>query len=253
MRLATFNILHGRSQSDDAVDLDRFAAAIASLDATCWRCRRWTATSPARPSRTSPRSPPRPWARPSTASSPRSTACPEPRGPPRPATSSPTARRTASRCSRATPSGRGRPVRLAPVPVRFPMRFTGSRRPELVRDEPRAALAATIEGPHGVITVANTHLTFVDWWNGRQLRPGPRLALGGRPALRADGRPQHGPRPRRPDHAHAAARDGRHLPGARPSRAARPRAARRRPAPGDEPRRRAAPVRPPRAGGRRRD
>ena len=60
-------------------------------------------------------------------------------------------------------------VRLAPVPVRFPMRFRGSRRPELVRDEPRAALAATVESPHGVVTVANTHLTFVDWWNGRQL------------------------------------------------------------------------------------
>ena len=33
MRLATFNILHGRSLDDDRVDVDRFAEAVASLDA----------------------------------------------------------------------------------------------------------------------------------------------------------------------------------------------------------------------------
>src|SRR4051812_25868552 len=33
MRLATFNILHGRSMSDDRVDVDRLAAAVATLDA----------------------------------------------------------------------------------------------------------------------------------------------------------------------------------------------------------------------------
>jgi len=60
-------------------------------------------------------------------------------------------------------------VRLDPVPVRFPMRFRGSVRPELVRDEPRVAVAATVETPHGVVTVGNVHLTFVEWWNGRQL------------------------------------------------------------------------------------
>ena len=33
MRLVTFNILHGRSPADGRVDIDRFAAAVASLDA----------------------------------------------------------------------------------------------------------------------------------------------------------------------------------------------------------------------------
>ena len=33
MRLATFNILHGRSLSDNEVDLDRYARAVAALDA----------------------------------------------------------------------------------------------------------------------------------------------------------------------------------------------------------------------------
>ena len=63
-----------------------------------------------------------------------------------------------------------RVVRLAPVPVRVPMRFRGRVRPELVRDEPRVAVVADVETPDGVVTVANTHLSFIDWWNGRQLR-----------------------------------------------------------------------------------
>src|SRR3954466_660134 len=33
MRVATFNILHGRSPADDRVDVDRFAAAVKGLDA----------------------------------------------------------------------------------------------------------------------------------------------------------------------------------------------------------------------------
>ena len=33
MRLATFNILHGRSPADDLVDVDRFATAVKDLDA----------------------------------------------------------------------------------------------------------------------------------------------------------------------------------------------------------------------------
>jgi len=61
-------------------------------------------------------------------------------------------------------------VRLAPVPVPVPMRFSGRLRPELVRDEPRVAVVADIEAPEGPVTVANTHLSFIDWWNGRQLR-----------------------------------------------------------------------------------
>ena len=32
MRLATFNLLHGRSTSDGVVDLDRLAAAVRTLN-----------------------------------------------------------------------------------------------------------------------------------------------------------------------------------------------------------------------------
>ena len=61
-------------------------------------------------------------------------------------------------------------VRLPPVPVPVPMRFSGRRLPELVRDEPRVAVIADIESPEGPVTVVNTHLSFIEWWNGRQLR-----------------------------------------------------------------------------------
>jgi endonuclease/exonuclease/phosphatase family metal-dependent hydrolase len=61
-------------------------------------------------------------------------------------------------------------IRLEPVPVRVPMRFRGRRLPYLVRDEPRAALVASIESPLGECTVVATHLSFIRWWNTRQLR-----------------------------------------------------------------------------------
>ena len=41
--------------------------------------------------------------------------------------------------------------------------------PTLVRDEPRVAVAAVVDAPTGRLTVASTHLSFVPWWNGRQL------------------------------------------------------------------------------------
>src|SRR3954468_5456024 len=63
-----------------------------------------------------------------------------------------------------------RVVRLAPAPAPVPMRFSGRLLPELVRDEPRVAVVADIESPEGPVTVANTHLSFIDVWNGRQLR-----------------------------------------------------------------------------------
>ena len=61
-------------------------------------------------------------------------------------------------------------VRLASLPFPVPMRFQGSRVPELVRDEPRVAVVAAVETPHGCVTFVNTHLSFIDRWNGRQLR-----------------------------------------------------------------------------------
>jgi endonuclease/exonuclease/phosphatase family metal-dependent hydrolase len=78
-------------------------------------------------------------------------------------------------------------VRLPAAPVRSPVVVPGTRRLIWLRDEPRVGLAAVIETPAGVLTVATTHLSFVPGWNGVQLRtlvaalarlPGPHVLLG---------------------------------------------------------------------------
>lgn len=78
-------------------------------------------------------------------------------------------------------------VELPAAPVRSPVLLPGTRRVVWLRDEPRLGLAAVVEGPEGPFTVATTHLSFVPGWNGVQLRtltaalrrfPGPRVLLG---------------------------------------------------------------------------
>ena len=78
-------------------------------------------------------------------------------------------------------------VRFARIPMRFPMYLPGQNKVIVVNEEPRAAVIARLQTPLGPITVANTHLSFVPGWNRRQLRrlvrdlgglPGPRLLVG---------------------------------------------------------------------------
>ncbi|HTY30253.1 endonuclease/exonuclease/phosphatase family protein [Mycobacterium sp.] len=78
-------------------------------------------------------------------------------------------------------------VRLPRIPMRFPMYLPGPNRVMVVDEEPRAAVMAQLHTPWGGLTVANTHLSFVPGWNRRQLRrlihdlhgfPGPRLLTG---------------------------------------------------------------------------
>ena len=108
---------------------------------------------------------------------------------------------------------------FAPAPASLPLLVPGAPRPRLmwVRDEPRAAIAAVVQGPAGPLTVATVHLSFVPGWNVRQLRrlrawladlprplvllgdlnlpgPLPRRITGWTPLVRAATYPVTGPR-----------------------------------------------------------
>jgi len=62
-------------------------------------------------------------------------------------------------------------VRLRAAKVRAPVAVPGGRgRFILLPDEPRVALAAEVETPAGPLMVATTHLSFVPGWNLVQLR-----------------------------------------------------------------------------------
>lgn len=77
-------------------------------------------------------------------------------------------------------------LRFPAAPVGLPLLVVG-RGLQRVPDEPRAVLAAVVSGPTGPFTVASAHLSFVPGVNVAQLRraarwlagfPGPRLLLG---------------------------------------------------------------------------
>jgi endonuclease/exonuclease/phosphatase family metal-dependent hydrolase len=76
-----------------------------------------------------------------------------------------------------------RVVRLPVLRARVPMWFKGRRRPIMVSDEPRVAVAAVLEGPEGQLTVTNTHLSFLPGLNALQLRRLVRSLTGTREPL----------------------------------------------------------------------
>jgi endonuclease/exonuclease/phosphatase family metal-dependent hydrolase len=79
----------------------------------------------------------------------------------------------------------GRPAPAARV--RRPVLLPGTRRIIWLQDEPRVGVVAVVETPRGPVTVGTTHLSFVPGRNGAQLRtltaamarlPGPHVLLG---------------------------------------------------------------------------
>jgi endonuclease/exonuclease/phosphatase family metal-dependent hydrolase len=187
MRLATFNILHGRTVADGVVDLDRLRAAVKAIDADvlglqevdCDQPRsqladltavaaeamgavshRFVAALSGTPGAT--------WIA--------ATGDEQPG----------TAAYGVALLSRY-PARTWQALRLPRIPVRFPMYLPGPGKVMMVHEEPRAAVVAQLETPAGPITVANTHLSFVPGWNRMQLRrlrrdlaglPGPRVLIG---------------------------------------------------------------------------
>ncbi|WP_306233290.1 endonuclease/exonuclease/phosphatase family protein [Agrococcus beijingensis] len=200
MRLATWNILHGRSMSDATVDIDRFARAIATLDADVLALQEVD------------RAQPRSSSVDLTAVAAEAMGATERLFVPARIGEPARARRAAHEHDvEATSTGYGIAL-LSRYPVlrwqvlRFPpsMRLRAPTEAELrrrrhggpaspersvrrLREEPRAAIAATIRTPFGDWTVACAHLTFLPGTNVRQLRrtmgwlrqmPGPRVLMG---------------------------------------------------------------------------
>jgi endonuclease/exonuclease/phosphatase family metal-dependent hydrolase len=69
-------------------------------------------------------------------------------------------------------------LRLAPAPMRSPVFVPGRRAFVVLPDEPRVVLAAELDGGGDPAVVASTHLSFVPVWNAFQLRKATRW-LGG--------------------------------------------------------------------------
>ena len=179
MGFATFNILHGRSPVDDRVDVGRFAEAVKELDADVLALQEVD------------RNQPRSGHADLTAVAAEAMGAVDHRfvaalaGTPGATWMAATGEEQPDAAAYGIallsrwPVGSWQVVRLGKPPAPVPMRFHGSRRPQLVRDEPRVAVVATVPTPSGgPVTVANAHLSFVGWWGGVQLRRLLR-ALGG--------------------------------------------------------------------------
>jgi endonuclease/exonuclease/phosphatase family metal-dependent hydrolase len=187
VRLATFNILHGRSLADDRVDVDRFAAAVETLDADVLALQEVD------------REQPRSHHADLTAVAAEAMGAGAHRfvaaiaGTPGATWMAATGREQPGTAEYGIallsryPVRSWQVIRLPAIPFRFPMWLPGPRKVIVVDEEPRAAVVAVVETPHGELTVVNTHLSFVPGWNRRQLRrlrrdltafPGPLVLMG---------------------------------------------------------------------------
>ncbi|MEJ2869312.1 endonuclease/exonuclease/phosphatase family protein [Actinomycetospora sp. OC33-EN08] len=186
MRLATFNLLHGRSPADGIVDPERLTDAVIALDADVLGLQEVD------------RGQVRSGHVDQTALVARALDAADARFlPALVGTPGSRWREAGEEDGEATPSyGVGlvsrvpvvqwRRIPLGTSPARLPL-LVDQRRPALVRDEPRVALAAVLAGPGPVGTVVATHLSFAPGFNVVQLlrlahalrdAPGPVVVLG---------------------------------------------------------------------------
>jgi endonuclease/exonuclease/phosphatase family metal-dependent hydrolase len=188
VRLATFNLLHGRSLSDGKVHAERVAAAVTDLDADILGLQEVD------------RAQPRSGLLDLTAIAAEAMGAPAHRfaaavvGTPgeiwQPWRSDADNAHPLYGVALVSrwPVLRWQITQLPAAPVRSPVWIPGPGGGlMMLKDEPRVLIAAVIDAPTGPMTVANTHLSFVPGWNVRQLRaavralralPAPRILLG---------------------------------------------------------------------------
>jgi endonuclease/exonuclease/phosphatase family metal-dependent hydrolase len=183
VRIATFNILHGRSLDDGLVDVDRLADAVKSLDADVLGLQEVD------------RDQPRSMNADLTAVAAEAMGAVDSQfvaalsGTPGGTWMAATGDEQPGSASYGIglvsryPVVSWRVVRLPALRAKIPMWFKGRRLPIMVSDEPRVAVAAVIDGPTGQFTVACTHLSFMPGWNALQLRKLVRSLEGTREPL----------------------------------------------------------------------
>lgn len=170
MRLATFNILHGRSLHDDAVVPERLAAAVRELDPDILALQEVDRGQP----RSNLADLTAVAAAAMGAQSQRFVAALS--GTPGVTWEAATGREAPGSAAYGLallsryPVRAWQVLRLPRIPFRFPFWLREPGRVVMVKEEPRTAVVATLETPHGILSVANTHLSFVPGWNRRQLR-----------------------------------------------------------------------------------
>ncbi len=170
MRLATFNILNGRSVDDGRVDIDRFAAAIATLDPDLLAMQEVDRDQPR--SLGADLAAVAAQAMGAVAYRFVAAMAGESGGTWVAATGDElpgTAAYGIALLSRY-PVSDWRILRLPALPVPMPRRRFGRPGPLLVRDEARVAVLARVHAPGGDLVAAATHLSFLPGSNLRQLR-----------------------------------------------------------------------------------
>jgi endonuclease/exonuclease/phosphatase family metal-dependent hydrolase len=183
VRIATFNILHGRSMEDGHVDVDRLAAAVKTLDADVLALQEVD------------RDQPRSLGADLTAVAAEAMGAVDSQfvaalsGTPGGTWMAATGDEQPGSASYGIallsryPVISWRVVRLPALRAIVPLWSTWTHRPYLARDEPRVAVAAVLEGPFGEFTVCNTHLSFIPGWGALQLRRLVRSLTGTREPL----------------------------------------------------------------------